>query len=69
MNAHSGYATVLTSQNGEVSTLTVRREFIEDCRRKVINQMKELEETKEKNDYKIHFFKRLEVSDPLQQES
>lgn len=50
---------VLTLHNG--GDPTIRREFIETYRGKVIDQMKELEKTLEKIDYKINFFKHLEA--------
>ena len=49
-------------KKGEVSTITARREFIEIYRGKVIDQIKELEDTLKKVDYKILFFKGLESS-------
>ncbi|MGF7036197.1 DNA-binding transcriptional MerR regulator [Paenibacillus mucilaginosus] len=55
--------------NSEVSTITARREFMEAYRRKVIDQMKELEKTLEKIDLKINFFKNLEDLDKLQEDS
>ncbi|MCM3698651.1 MerR family transcriptional regulator [Paenibacillus macerans] len=55
-------------RSSEVSTITARREFMETYRRKVIDQMKELEKTLEKIDQKINFFKNLEDSDKLQQD-
>ncbi|MFC6233139.1 MerR family transcriptional regulator [Paenibacillus allorhizosphaerae] len=54
--------------NSEVSTITARREFMESYRSKVVDQMKELEETLEKIDDKINFFKNLEDSDKLQKD-
>lgn len=51
--------------DNEVSTTTARREFMEAYRRKVIDQMKELEQTLEKVDLKINFFKNLEESDKI----
>ncbi|MNO13789.1 HTH-type transcriptional regulator AdhR [compost metagenome] len=54
-------------QNREVSTITARREFMENYRGKVIDQMKELEMTLEKIDHKINFFKRLESTQPEQE--
>jgi DNA-binding transcriptional MerR regulator len=55
-------------QNREVSAITARKKFMETYRRKVIDQMKELEKTLEKIDHKINFFKNLEASDKLQQD-
>jgi DNA-binding transcriptional MerR regulator len=55
-------------QNSEVSTITARREFMESYRSKVVEQMKELEETLEKIDDKIDFFKNLEGADKLQKD-
>lgn len=52
--------------NSKVPTITARREFMETYRRKVIDQMKELEKTLEKIDDKIIFFKNLEVYAKLQ---
>ncbi|WP_256700717.1 hypothetical protein [Paenibacillus sp. P46E] len=43
-----------------VSTITARREFIENYRGTVIEQRKELDLRLEKVDQKIDFFKRLE---------
>jgi len=54
--------------SSEVSTITARRELMETYRRKVIDQMKELEKTLEKIDHKINFFKNLEDSDKLLQD-
>lgn len=48
--------------NSEVSTITARREFMETYRSNVIDQIKELENTLEKIDHKIIFFKNLENS-------
>ncbi|WP_282942792.1 MerR family transcriptional regulator [Paenibacillus sp. RC67] len=53
-------------QNSEVSAITARRELMETYRGKVIDQMKELENTLERIDDKINFFKKLESSDKLQ---
>ncbi|QWU13778.1 MerR family transcriptional regulator [Paenibacillus sophorae] len=50
----------IAMQNREDSTITARRQFVESYRRKVIDQLKELEKTLEKIDHKINFFKRLE---------
>ena len=55
-------------RSSEVSAITTRREFMETYRRKVIDQMEELEKTLEKIDQKINFFKNLEDSDKLQQD-
>ncbi|WP_090647047.1 MerR family transcriptional regulator [Paenibacillus sp. UNC496MF] len=52
--------------DNQVSPITARREFMETYRMKVIDQMKELEQTLEKVDDKILFFKNLEESDKLQ---
>ncbi|CAG7658571.1 hypothetical protein PAECIP111802_07079 [Paenibacillus allorhizosphaerae] len=41
---------------------------MESYRSKVVDQMKELEETLEKIDDKINFFKNLEDSDKLQKD-
>lgn len=59
---------LVASQNREDSTITARREFLETYRRKVIDQMKELEKALEKIDYKINLFKNLEASDKLKQD-
>jgi len=39
----------------------VRRKFLETCREKVVDQIKELEQALEKTDMKIGFFQTLEV--------
>ncbi|MEN1986243.1 MerR family transcriptional regulator [Paenibacillus hubeiensis] len=54
--------------SSKVSTIAARRELMETYRRKVIDQMKELEQTLEKIDHKINFFKNLEDSDKLLQD-
>ncbi|WP_307440710.1 MerR family transcriptional regulator [Paenibacillus sp. V4I3] len=51
--------------NSEVPTITARREFMEKYRRKVVDQMTELEKTLERIDDKIIFFKNLEDSDKV----
>jgi hypothetical protein len=50
-------------RNQEVSTLTARRELMEIYRRKVIDQMKELEISLANIEHKINYFKNLEASD------
>ncbi|SFE06077.1 DNA-binding transcriptional regulator, MerR family [Paenibacillus catalpae] len=50
----------------EVPTLTARREFIESYRRKVVEQMAELERSLDRIDEKIGFFKNLENSNKRQ---
>ncbi|TBL77496.1 MerR family transcriptional regulator [Paenibacillus thalictri] len=45
------------------SLTTARRQFMEQYRNKVIDQMKKLEETLVKIDYKIDLFKQLEASE------
>ncbi|OXL85622.1 transcriptional regulator [Paenibacillus sp. SSG-1] len=47
----------------ENSTTSVRREFMESYRGKIIDQMKELEKTLKKIDHKIDLFKHLEASE------
>jgi DNA-binding transcriptional MerR regulator len=51
----------LALHHREYSITTVRREFLETYRGKVIDQMKELEKTLEKIDYKINPFKNLDA--------
>lgn len=46
--------------SNKVSTIAARRALMEDYRSKVIDQMKLLEQTVEKIDYKIEFYKNLE---------
>jgi DNA-binding transcriptional MerR regulator len=58
----------ISLHNSEVSQITARREFMEVYRRKVIDQMKELEKTLKKIDLKINFFKNLEDLDKLQED-
>ncbi len=57
-----------TLHNGGISKMTARIELMETYRSKVIDQMKELEKTLEKIDYKIHFFKEMERLDKTKQE-
>jgi DNA-binding transcriptional MerR regulator len=54
--------------NSEVPTITARREFMESYRRKVVDQMAELERSLDRIDEKINFFKNLEDSNKLLQD-
>jgi DNA-binding transcriptional MerR regulator len=54
--------------NSEVPTITARREFMESYRRKVVDQMAELEKSLDRIDEKITFFKNLEDSNKLLQD-
>ncbi|WP_172251038.1 MerR family transcriptional regulator [Saccharibacillus deserti] len=47
-------------KDGSASSATARREFMENYREKVVEQMKELQDSLEKIDYKIGFFRDLE---------
>ncbi|MCM3629442.1 MerR family transcriptional regulator [Paenibacillus glycanilyticus] len=51
-----------------VPTVTARLEFMESYRRKVVDQIAELEKSLDRIDDKINFFKNLESSDNLQKE-
>ncbi|MBB3131054.1 DNA-binding transcriptional MerR regulator [Paenibacillus rhizosphaerae] len=52
----------LALHHRENSTTSVRREFMESYRGKIIDQRKELEKTLKKIDHKIDLFKSLEAS-------
>lgn len=50
-------------QNSDLSLTSARRKFMEDYRGKVVTQLKQLETTLEKIDYKIDLFKQLETTE------
>ncbi|WP_084778142.1 MerR family transcriptional regulator [Saccharibacillus sacchari] len=50
-------------KNGQTSSATARREFMETYREKVVEQMKELQDSLDKIDYKIEFFRNMERSE------
>lgn len=58
-----------TLHNSDVPKMTARRELMEAYRSKVIDQMKELEQTLEKIDYKINFFRKMESLEKSKQET
>ncbi|TVX98629.1 hypothetical protein [Cohnella terricola] len=53
--------------DSDLSLTSARRKFLEDYRRKVVEQLKKFEETLEKIDHKFDLFKQLEAAE--QQES